>query len=1014
MTRLIIICLCLLTLGAHAHRVTPPNDEIDKAINIANTDAFCSEDAKYSNIEATTTARGIPMNWGGAIGKDVWFKFTATKFDVNITVNGKDNAASTNTLVNPLVAIYTFDPATNSSAELPTTMLTSSNVSSITKNGLTPGTVYYIRVSAAMNAEGTFKLCVNNYFAPLKPGQDCSTVSILCKMEEFTQTNVAGAGLKNTETAGTCLGTESNSAWYMWTAGKNGTFTFTITPTVRNNDIDWVLYDLGPGGDCSKVTAANAIRCASGSGVTCTPFYNQTGLSLTETDLREELGCVPGQNGFVKYVDMIAGHNYALIVDNFSPGNNGFHIQFGGTTEFVGPTAEIKMDKINPCTFQQSYTFTSLSSNYNTLKWTFGEGANIATANTEGPFNITYATPGEKAVVLEAKGANGCTVFSTVKFMVANTPSPPVITPSALKLCVGETLKLSTPDLDLATYHWTGPNGFTSDQQNPEIVITGPENAGDYQLYVQVGDCVSKVTTLTIPPIYLKPEAQFKIVSNNACQANQSFTLVNQSANFTTATWDAGAGVKTLTTASNGDGTLTYNTTGTKTITLTVQNANGCSVSISQQLEVQLKPATPVITANQTKFCIGETLKLSVPATNLATYHWTGPNGFTSDQQNPEVVITGPENAGDYQLYVQVGDCASDVTTLSIPPIYLKPEAQFKIVSNNVCQANQSFTLVNQSTNFATAIWDAGAGVKTLTTASNGDGTLTYNTTGTKTITLTVQNANGCSVSISQQLEVQLKPATPVITANQTKFCIGDVMKLEVDEVDGVAYQWTGPNGFTANTAKIEVPLTDFKQAGTYQIVLKAGDCQSDAVQFMVPPIAKIPVAIFNTEPQFNAKFSAPLPIVFTNNSKDADSYLWDFGDGSQSTLASPTHTYTQSGTFKITLTAYADEGCSNSVTKGDLVILKNASLFVPNAFSPNGDGTNDEFVVSITNLKKYHLFIYSRLGENLFQTTSIFENWNGTYNNKPVPVGVYFYVIMGKNIANQDVKYTGSLTLIR
>lgn len=846
MTRLIIICLCLLALNANAHRIAPPNDEIDKAINIANTDAFCSEDAKYSNVEATTTARGIPMNWNGAVGKDVWFKFTATKFDVNITVNGKDNPASTNTLINPLVALYTFDPATNASAELPTTMLTSSNVSSITKNGLIPGTVYYIRVSAAMNTEGTFKLCVNNYFAPLKPGQDCGTVSILCKMEEFTQTNVTGSGLNNRETAGTCLGTESNSAWYMWTAGKDGTFTFTITPTVRNNDIDWVLYDLGPGGDCSQATAANAIRCASGSGVTCTPFYNQTGLSLTETDLREESGCVPGQNGFVKFVDMVAGHNYALIVDNFSGGNNGFHIQFGGTTEFVGPTAAIKTDKINPCTFQQSYTFTSLSSNYNTLKWTFGEGANIATADAEGPFNITYSTPGEKAVVLEAKGANGCTVFSTVKFIVANTPSPPVITPSALKLCIGETLKLSTPDLDLATYHWTGPNGFTSDQQNPEILITGPENAGNYQLYVQVGDCVSNVSTLIIPPIYLKPQAQFKIVSNNACQANQSFTLVNQ------------------------------------------------------------------------------------------------------------------------------------------------------------------------STDFTTAIWDVGAGVKTFTMAGNGDGLLTYSTTGTKTITLTVQNANGCSVSISQQLEVQLKPATPSITANQLKFCIGDVMKLAVDETDGVTYEWTGPNGFTANAARIEVPLTDFKQAGVYQIVLKAGDCQSDATQFIVPPIAKIPQAIFNTEPRFDAKFSAPLPIVFTNGSKDADSYLWDFGDGSQSTLANPTHTYTQSGTFKITLTAYADEGCSNSVTKGDLVILKDASLFVPNAFSPNGDGVNDEFVVSITNLKKYHLFIYSRLGENLFQTTSIFENWNGTYNNKAVPVGVYFYVIMGKNTANQDVKYTGSLTLIR
>lgn len=847
MTRLVIICLCFLAFTARANRVPPNNDEIEKAINQSNTDVFCSEEARYSNMEATSSPRGTPTNWNGAVGKDVWFKFTASKFDVNVTVSGKDNPASPNTLLNPLVALYTFDEATNSVAEVPTNMLTSnSNVTSVIKGGLTPGQVYYIRVSAAQNNEGTFKLCINNYFAPLKPGQDCGTVSILCKMEEFTQNNVTGAGTNNKEAAGTCLTVESNSAWYMWTAGKDGAFTFTITPTVRDNDIDWVLYDLGPGGDCSQAVAANAIRCAAGSGITCNPFYNQTGLSLTETDLQEAPGCAPGQNGFVKYVDMIAGHNYALIVDNFSGGNNGFHIEFGGTTEFVGPTAEIKLDKINPCTFQQSYTFTSLSSNYNTLKWTFGEGANIPDATTEGPFNITYSTPGEKAVVLEAKGANGCTVYTTIKFIVANTPAPPVIIPSALQLCVGETLKLSTPELDLATYHWTGPNGFVSDRQNPEIPITGPENAGDYKLFVQVGDCVSNVTTLTIPTIYLKPVAAFELITNNACQPNQSFTLVNKSANFTN------------------------------------------------------------------------------------------------------------------------------------------------------------------------AVWDVGTGVGTFTTAANGDRNLTYTTVGTKTIKLTVTNPNGCAVSTTQEIDVQLKPATPIINSNQTKFCIGDVMKLDVAEVGGVTYEWTGPNGFTANTAKIEVPLTNFNQAGAYQIILKAGNCQSDAVQFVVPPIAKIPVALFNTEPQFNTKFAAPLPVVFTNNSKEADTYLWNFGDGSQSTEASPTHVYTQSGTFKITLTAYADEGCSTSITKGDLVILKNASLFVPNAFSPNGDGINDEFVVSITNLKKYHLFVYSRLGENLFQTTSIFENWKGTYNNKAVPVGVYYYVILGRNTANQDVKYTGSITLIR
>ncbi|WP_431295338.1 gliding motility-associated C-terminal domain-containing protein [Pedobacter sp. P26] len=92
----------------------------------------------------------------------------------------------------------------------------------------------------------------------------------------------------------------------------------------------------------------------------------------------------------------------------------------------------------------------------------------------------------------------------------------------------------------------------------------------------------------------------------------------------------------------------------------------------------------------------------------------------------------------------------------------------------------------------------------------------------------------------------------------------------------------------------------------------------------------------------------------------------------------------------------------------------KNASTFVPNAFSPNGDGINDELVVGVTNLKKYRLQIYNRLGTQVFFTENIFENWNGTFKGNELPVGVYYYVITGTNLSNNNIKYTGSITLIR
>ena len=562
MTRLLIIWLLFISLAANARQVIPSNDEYINAINITNTESFCSPDQYFSNAGATTSSNGTPNNWNGTIGKDVWFKFTALKFDVAVTASGKINAASTNTLLNPLVSIYTIDPITGNFGELFNTMVSSDNVTSINKGGLTIGQVYYIRVSALNNNEGSFKLCVDNYFPPLQPGQDCGTVSILCGMEKFTQLNVTGAGTNNKETAGTCLETKHNSAWYMWTASKSGAFTFLITPTVITNDIDWVLYDLGPGGTCAQINPANAIRCAVGHGITCSPSYYVTGLSMIETDLTEESGCPIGipQNGLVRYVDMVAGHTYALLVDNYTGGNNGFSIEFGGDTEFVGPTSEIKVERNNACLPTQSYTFTSLATNYNSLKWTFGEGASLASATGAGPYTITYSTNGEKTVVLEAKGANDCNIVSTQTFFVGTTPPKPSISPSAIKLCYDDILTLSTPTVNLATYHWRGPNDFKSEEQNPKIRITGPENSGDYFLYTKIGDCESETVKINIPLIDTRPEAFFDIVINDQCLPNQNYLLVNNSINYTTLTWDFDGG--TVITEANGDKRVVFATTG--------------------------------------------------------------------------------------------------------------------------------------------------------------------------------------------------------------------------------------------------------------------------------------------------------------------------------------------------------------------------------------------------------------------------------------------------------------------
>jgi hypothetical protein len=415
-----------------AHAQAPPNDEIKDAINLTELVGYCSAEAAYQNTGATTSGFAKGIFWQTA-GKDIWYTFTALHTDIVMSLTGKA-AGNNNTLINPLIAFYTFE--NNILSEQIGSMTTANNLTTAYKGGLVIGNVYYVRISAEQDEMGTFQLCINNYNPPKRAGQDCSTATYLCSKAAFTELNVTGAGNDNHESSGTCLSVESNTAWYKFTASKSGTLTFTITPTRTTDDIDWVLYDLDNNEDCSNISSLTAIRCAAGSGINCTPKYHITGLSLTSTDFTESSGCGDTKDGMVRYIDMIAGHTYALMIDNFSNGNNGFTISFDGTGEFVGPKSEIKFIA-NDCPIGETFTFYTDQFVGNTASlWDFGEGASPRTASAIGPHLVKYSSPGFKTVSLTSTGTKDCQEIGTERIYVGSALAPPIISFNKTHFCL--------------------------------------------------------------------------------------------------------------------------------------------------------------------------------------------------------------------------------------------------------------------------------------------------------------------------------------------------------------------------------------------------------------------------------------------------------------------------------------------------------------------------------------------------------------------------------------------------
>lgn len=851
---ILLLSVFFLSISFTLKAQAPLNDDCSGAITLTNVSNFCSDNATYTNVNATPSGLDKSQGWP-APGNDVWFKFTAIAFDVNISVTG-DGSGTLNT---PLIALYTTANCSNFNEMIGSTSI-GSGVTTLYKGGLAIGQTYYIRVSASNNNTGTFKMCVNNYNPILKPGQDFITASIICTKDAFTQTNVTGSGANNREAAGTCLDVnsgnspiEANTAWYKWTAANNGTLTFAITPTVTKDDIDWVLYDLGTSGSANNVNASNAIRCASGSGVDCTPFYNQTGLNLTSTDLTEMPGCVPGQDGFVKYIDMVQGHVYALLINNFSSGNNGFTISFTGsgntTGTFQGPTAALDIKVNNGCSVNQSFTFTNKSTNYTSLKWSFGDGASIDSATGEGPYTVTYATSGTKTVVLQATSAQGCV-------------------------------------------------------------------------------------------------------------------------------------------------TVAYKT-----------------------FDLPVKPATPVISSVRNTYCLGDNVVLSIAKPSAkTTYLWHGPNAFSSTDSVVTIPLTNYNQAGIYTLSITQNGCTSDQASFTLPAIGKTPVTKFTVTPNNLCTPQQSFTITNNSTDYTGLNWDFGADASLTSTTTDGPFTITYASFGDKKITLTATGSQGCTTVFTQTFNVPQKPVLTQLNKVNGPYCIGDTIVMSTNTLANTIYTWTGPNNFTSNQPSIRVPITGTSVAGTYSLTITQGLCSSDPVSTTISAadIVPVPKAAFDATPGIPLSASVPLTVSFTNLSNNADSYLWDFGDGSTSTLTNPQHQYTTKGSFTVKLTATNKGACSNTISLGKLVLRYDVTVFIPNTFTPNGDGINDDFGVKITNLKTYRIQIFNRYGQQLYEARDILKRWNGLYNGNPVPVGTYYYVITAVSLNDDALKEAGYVTVLR
>jgi gliding motility-associated-like protein len=280
-----------------------------------------------------------------------------------------------------------------------------------------------------------------------------------------------------------------------------------------------------------------------------------------------------------------------------------------------------------------------------------------------------------------------------------------------------------------------------------------------------------------------------------------------------------------------------------------------------------------------------------------------------------------------------------------------------------------------------------------------------YTAPGTYQVTLT--SATGCDSISKLELTVDQSPDAPIVTSN-APLCAGNDLILKAVGIAGATYQWKGPNGFTSVNQNPIIKAATTASTGTYSVSVSANNCTSIASSINVT-VTLSPIVSANQPLELYEGDTAILnPAVTGSNLR----FKWtpNLNFISPDTVRNPVVIGLSNITYQYIATNTG--GCSATGSIVVRVLPRLKPIYIPNVFSPNGDGINDKWVIDqLAPYANATVNVYTRYGRSVFNSVGYKIPWNGTINGEPLPAGVYYYIIQLK----QETKpISGWVTILR
>ncbi len=648
----------------------------------------------------------------------------------------------------------------------------------------------------------------------------------------------------------------------------------------------------------------------------------------------------------------------------------------GSATVNVGQTPTLNITPTSPtmCLFNTNNSLNSVSltatgaPNYT---WTGFSGiTSTAPSNTTNStsFLPDLTSPIGTVTLLGASGV--CTTSTT--FSVPIIPNPTISVTSA-SVCQG--LPIQVIASNATTYTWTPSNGLNNPNASTVTVNTNTTNV--YSVTGTSLGCNSATenSTVTIVP---NPTLNITPLTNTICFGGNINLTAAGAVNYT---WSPASSLNVP------NGPMVNATPSITTTYSVIGEAATCTASAVYQVSVIILPSV-IVSATSPTIC--QYSSTNINANGSSSYSWSPATGLSSTTGNQ--VIASPNVTTEYQIVGKNGACSAfGSVTITVVPF---PNLNISTPNHKICQWTSTQIFATGASNY---MWSPNTAISSTNSAF-----ATVNPMAPVNYTITGFNQmNNIICSMTKEILIDVVPQVTAAISSSAAICNGGSTKLLAE--GGPTYSWTPREGLNSNS--IYNPVASPSVSTIYTVFVSYfGDCGATNTVF----IKVNPNPTVTAGEDFAVNLDEPMYL----NGAGTGTLTWIFGEDILCKSCPNSQIMPKnSGCYRIE--AVNEYNCK-AQDEVCIEVTTNYNIYIPNIFTPNGDGLNDIFLVYGTGLSYFEMTIFDRWGEKLFVSKDQLTGWDGMYKGQISKNDVYPYMIKYQSLDGKKHTRTGHVTLMK